>query len=90
MEIIIKIINLSKKKLERINKGITFWNDKIKNNALKFNDSLIVIIQKWKGIMANLIMIAKFKIVKKNKDSLKLNWNLEIKNKDDEKDWMIK
>lgn len=90
MEIIIKIIILSKKKLERMNKGITFWIDKIKNNASKFNDSLIVMIQKWKGIIANLIKIVIFKIIKEIKEFLKLNWNLEMKNKDDENDWIIK
>lgn len=90
VDIIIKIIILLKKKLERINNGIIFWIDKIRNNASKFNDSLILIIQKWKGIIANLIKIVIFIIIKKIKEFLKLNWNLEIKNKDEENDWIMK
>lgn len=90
VDIIIKIIILLKKKLERINNGMIFWIDKIRNNALKFNDSLILIIQKWKGIIASLIKIVIFIIIRKIKEFLKLYWNLEIKNKDEENDWIMK
>lgn len=40
--------------------------------------------------MASLIKIVIFIIIRKIKEFLKLYWNLEIKNKDEENDWIMK
>lgn len=87
--IIIKIIG-GKKFFEMINKGKIFWNDNNTNNALGFNEFAIIIIQKWKGIIANLIRIAMLIKIKKIREEFKKYWKLDKKNNEDEKDWMIK
>lgn len=40
--------------------------------------------------MASLIKIVIFIIIRRIKEFLKLYWNLEIKNKDEENDWIMK
>lgn len=73
-----------------INKGNTFWSVNKIRRALKLIDSLIKIIQKWKGTIPSLIKI-EILIIRKKKSKLnKVYWNAAIKNKDEEKDWTIK
>lgn len=73
--ITIKIIG-EKKFFEIINKGKIFWKDNNTNNALGLNEFAIIIIQKWKGIIANLIRIAMLIKIKKIKEEFKNIENL--------------